>query len=58
MFEKICYNINNVIKVIDKYRVPEDGYRLGSEELLLENIIEDILYRQELTIKKYKSHKH
>lgn len=62
MIEKICYDINNVIKVIDNYRVPEDGYRLGSDELLLENIIEDILYRQELTIKKLqnknKSHKH
>lgn len=46
------YNINTIIKVLANYRVPEDGYRLGSEELLLENIIEDILYRQELTIKE------
>ena len=59
MIEKTNYNI---MKVIDKYRVLEDGYRLGCEELLLENIIEDILNRQELTIKKLqnknKSHKH
>lgn len=50
------------MKILDKYRVLEDGYRLGCEELLLENIIEDILNRQELTIKKLqnknKSHKH
>lgn len=45
------HNISNIMKVLDKYRVPEDGYRLGSEELLLENIIEDILNRQELIIK-------
>nr|DAH13212.1 MAG TPA: hypothetical protein [Caudoviricetes sp.] len=66
MIEKIKYNINNIMKVLDKYRVLEDGYRLGCEELLLENIIEDILNRQERTIKKLhlilqnknKSHKH
>lgn len=58
----MIYNINNIMKVLDKYRIPEDGYRLGYEEPLLENILEDILYRQELTIKKLqnknKSHKH
>lgn len=66
MIEKIKYNINNIMKVLDKYRVLEDGYHLGCEELLLENIIEDILNRQESTIKKLhlilqnknKSHKH
>lgn len=62
MTKKIKYNINNIMKVLDKYRVLEDGYRLGYKELLLENIIEDILNRQELTIKKLqnknKSHKH
>lgn len=53
----IKYNISNVMKVLDKYRILEDGYRLGCEELLLENIIEDILNRQELTIKKLQNKK-